>query len=196
MINNILTTFDKSNNVIDYKLDSEEFLNINIYEDIWNVNNISNIFKYITINKYLKILGNDTNFGIKWANDIYSKRYGVESLLVAYDVFGGLFVIKDYQLGGNQLWYFAPDTMVWENLKITYQNFIKWICTDDFLLFYSNFPVEYMSQNFVQIEKEAVLHIYPYLWSQEYKTVNPSINVISFRELFELNQDIYRQLSF
>ncbi|QTU83573.1 DUF2625 family protein [Carnobacteriaceae bacterium zg-C25] len=55
--------------------------------------------------------------------------------------------------------------MVWKNLKITYQNFIKWICTDEFLLFYSNFPVEYMSQNLVQIEKEAVLHIYPYLWS-------------------------------
>lgn len=194
MVNNILTKFDKSTNVIDYNLDRREFINITNNDDIWTVHNISNIFKYIIVNKYLKILGNDTNFGIKWANSIYAKSYGTQSLLVAYDVFGGLFVVKDYQAGGNQIWYFAPDTMDWENLKITYQNFIEWVCTNEISLFYADFPTEYVRQSFVRIEDDDVLHIYPYLWSKEYKNVNPSINVISFRELFELNQDIYRQL--
>lgn len=188
---NILTQFNKSNNIIDYRLEKAEFLNINKDRNIWDVSSISNIFDYITVNKYLKILGNDTNFGIKWANGIYEKYYGATSLLVAYDIFGGLFVIKDYQFGGEQIWYFAPDTMNWENLKITYHNFVKWICTDEFSFFYSDFPIEYVRDNPIQIEEDSVLLIYPYLWSKEYKIGTPTINVVPFRELFELNQDIY-----
>ncbi|HEM2744417.1 TPA: DUF2625 family protein, partial [Streptococcus suis] len=134
------------------------------------------------------------NFGLKWANNIYGNSYDKTSLLVAYDIFGGLFVIKDYQFGGEQIWYFAPDTMNWENLEITYKSFIKWICTDEFSLFYSDFPIEYIYSQSIKIEKDEVLLIYPYLWSKEYKTGVPSINVIPFKELFELNQDIYRQL--
>ncbi|MHC3597463.1 DUF2625 family protein [Streptococcus suis] len=191
---NILIKFETSNNAIDYRIDNEELLNGDNCEDTFDVNSISEIFGYITINRYLKILGNDPNFGLKWANNIYGKSCDKTSLLVAYDIFGGLFVIKDYQFGGEQIWYFAPDTMSWENLEITYKSFIKWICTDEFSLFYSDFPIEYIYSQSIKIEKDEVLLIYPYLWSKEYKTGVPSINVIPFKELFELNQDIYRQL--
>ncbi|HFI0817451.1 TPA: DUF2625 family protein, partial [Streptococcus suis] len=118
---NILIKFETSNNVIDYRIDNEELLNGDNCEDTFDVNSISEIFGYITINRYLKILGNDPNFGLKWANNIYGNSYDKTSLLVAYDIFGGLFVIKDYQFGGEQIWYFAPDTMNWENLEITYK---------------------------------------------------------------------------
>lgn len=191
---NILIKFETSNNAIDYRIDNEELLNGDNCENTFDVNSISEIFGYITINRYLKILGNDPNFGLKWANNIYGKSCDKTSLLVAYDIFGGLFVIKDYQFGGEQIWYFAPDTMSWENLEITYKSFIKWICTDEFSLFYSDFPIEYIYSQSIKIEKDEVLLIYPYLWSKEYKTGVPSINVIPFKELFELNQDIYRQL--
>ncbi|MFC3927616.1 DUF2625 family protein [Streptococcus caprae] len=191
----ILTQFDKSSNTIDYSLEKTEFLNISKHRDVWDISSISNIFGYIIVNKYLKILGNDENFGIKWANGIYEKYYDANSLLVAYDIFGGLFVIKDYHSGGEQIWYFAPDTMNWENLKITYHNFVKWICTDEFSLFYSDFPIEYVINNSIQIEEDGVLLIYPYLWSKEYKIATPTINVVPFRELFELNRDMYIQLN-
>ena len=191
---NILIKFETSNNAIDYRIDNEELLNGDNCEDTFDVNSISEIFGYITINRYLKILGNDPDFGLKWANNIYGKSYDKTSLLVAYDIFGGLFVIKDYQFGGEQIWYFAPDTMSWENLEITYKSFIKWICTDEFSLFYSDFPIEYIYSQSIKIEKDEVLLIYPYLWSKEYKTGVPSINVIPFKELFELNQDIYGHL--
>lgn len=191
----ILTQFDKSNNVIDYRLEKTNFSNIGKNGDIWDVSSVSNRFSYIIVNNYLKILGNDTRFGIKWANEIYEKYYGATSLLVAYDIFGGLFVVKDYQFGGEQIWYFAPDTMNWENLKITYHNFIKWVCTDEFSLFYSDFPIEYTMDNLLRIEEDNVLLIYPYLWSKEYRLGIPTINVVPFRELFWLNQDIYRQLN-
>ncbi|HFI0151188.1 TPA: DUF2625 family protein [Streptococcus suis] len=192
---NILYKLNNSNNAIDYRIDDKKLLNIYNYEASFDFSSISDVFGYITVNKCLKILGNDSNFGIKWANNIYEKNYGTASLLVAYDIFGGLFVIKDYQFGGKQMWYFAPDTMSWENLNITYESFIEWVCTDEFSLFYSDFPIEHIRANPIRIEEDNVLLIYPYLWSKEYKTGVPSINVISFRELFELNQDIYRQLN-
>ncbi|MGT2715882.1 hypothetical protein [Streptococcus respiraculi] len=72
---------------------------------------------------------------------------------------------------------------------------MKWVCTEDFSLFYLDFPIKYIKDHPVQMEEDSVLLIYPHLWSEEYKSGTPTINVISFRELFELNQDIYRQLN-
>ena len=54
------------------------------YEASFDFSSISDVFGYITVNKCLKILGNDPNFGIKWANNLYEKNYGTMSLLVSY----------------------------------------------------------------------------------------------------------------
>lgn len=195
MLKDILKSFNKSNNVIDYRVEDIECLDNDTSKNALGVSDITNHFQYIIVNKYLKILGNDKKFGINWANNIYRTNYNSDSLLVAYDIFGGLFIIKDYQVSDGKIWYFAPDTMTWENLEVTYKDFIKWVCTEDFSLFYLDFPIKYIKDNPVQMEEDSVLLIYPYLWSEEYKSGTPTINVISFRELFELNQDIYRQLN-
>ncbi|MGT2715883.1 DUF2625 family protein [Streptococcus respiraculi] len=118
MLKDILKSFNKSNNVIDYRVEDIECLDNDTSKNALGVSDITNHFQYIIVNKYLKILGNDKKFGINWANNIYRTNYNSDSLLVAYDIFGGLFIIKDYQVSDGKIWYFAPDTMTWENLEV------------------------------------------------------------------------------
>lgn len=195
MLKDVLKNFDKSNNIVDYSIKDTKYQDADISKKVLDVSSITDFFRYIIVNGCLKILGSDEKFGMNWANSIYNKDYNSDSLLVAYDIFGGLFIIKDYKAGNEEMWYFGPDTMTWESLEVTYPDFIRWVCTDDFSLFYLDFPTKYLKYNPVQMEEDNVLLIYPYLWSKEYKQGNPIINVVPFRELFELNQDIYRQLN-
>ena len=66
-------------------------------------------FSYITVNGYLKILGNDSENGFSYCNKLFSKCYNSNRYLIAYDILGGLFAINIEKL--NAIEYFAPDTL-------------------------------------------------------------------------------------
>jgi len=62
-------------------------------------------------------------------------------LLVADDVLGGFFAINGGGLGevrGN-VYYFAPDTLAWEDLDRGYSDFIRWCLMGDIAKFYEGY---------------------------------------------------------
>ena len=63
-------------------------------------------FSYVTVNGYLKILGNDSENGFSYCNKLFSKCYNSNRCLIAYDILGGLFAINIEKL--NAIEYFAP----------------------------------------------------------------------------------------
>lgn len=191
IMNEILEKFDESPNDI-------KFLEFNkkITESIeipQEMKFILEQFSYIIVNGYLKILGNDSENGFSYCNELFSKCYNSNRCLIAYDILGGLFTINIEKL--NSIEYFAPDTLEWEDLEIDYKEFLYWVMTNQLDTFYQELIVPDLLTLDLSLEKNEVVLTYPFIWSMEYTPSGAVRKIVPFKELLEMNADFYRQLS-
>ena len=149
-------------------------------------------FSYVTVNGYLKILGNDSENGFSYCNELFSKCYNSNHCLIAYDILGGLFAISIEKL--NSIEYFAPDTLEWEDLEIDYKEFLYWVTTNQLGTFYQELIVPDLLTLDLSLEKNEVVLTYPFIWSMEYTPSGAVRKIVPFKELLEMNADFYRQL--
>ena len=149
-------------------------------------------FSYVTVNGYLKILGNDSENGFSYCNELFSKCYNSNHCLIAYDILGGLFAINIEKL--NSIEYFAPDTLEWEDLEIDYKDFLYWVTTNQLDTFYQELIVPDLLTLDLSLEKNEVVLTYPFIWSMEYTSSGAVRKIVPFKELLEMNADFYRQL--
>ena len=149
-------------------------------------------FSYVTVNGYLKILGNDSENGFSYCNELFSKCYNSNHCLIAYDILGGLFAISIEKL--NSIEYFAPDTLEWEDLEIDYKEFLYWVTTNQLDTFYQELIVPDLLTLDLSLEKNEVVLTYPFIWSMEYTLSGAARKIVPFKELLEMNADFYRQL--
>ena len=149
-------------------------------------------FSYVTVNGYLKILGNDSENGFSYCNELFSKCYNSNHCLIAYDILGGLFAISIEKL--NSIEYFAPDTLEWEDLEIDYKDFLYWVTTNQLDTFYQELIVPDLLTLDLSLEKNEVVLTYPFIWSMEYTPSGAVRKIVPFKELLEMNADFYRQL--
>lgn len=149
-------------------------------------------FSYVTVNGYLKILGNDSENGFSYCNELFSKCYNSNYCLIAYDILGGLFAINIEKL--NSIEYFAPDTLEWEDLEIDYKEFLYWITTNQLDAFYQELIVLDLLTLDLSLEKNEVVLTYPFIWSMEYTPSGAVRKIVPFKELLEMNADFYKQL--
>ena len=149
-------------------------------------------FSYVTVNGYLKILGNDSENGFSYCNELFSKCYNSNHCLIAYDILGGLFAINIEKL--NSIEYFAPDTLEWEDLEIDYKEFLYWVTTNQLDTFYQELIVPDLLTLDLSLEKNEVVLTYPFIWSMEYTPSGAVRKIVPFKELLEMNADFYKQL--
>ena len=149
-------------------------------------------FSYVTVNGYLKILGNDSENGFSYCNELFSKCYNSNRCLIAYDILGGLFAINIEKL--NAIEYFAPDTLEWEDLEIYYKDFLYWVTTNQLDTFYQELIVPDLFTLDLSLESNEVVLTYPFIWSMEYTLSGAARKIVPFKELLEMNADFYRQL--
>ena len=149
-------------------------------------------FSYVTVNGYLKILGNDSENGFSYCNKLFSKCYNSNRCLIAYDILGGLFAINIEKL--NAIEYFAPDTLEWEDLEIDYKDFLYWVTTNQLDTFYQELIVPDLFTLDLSLESNEVVLTYPFIWSMEYTPSGADRKIGPFKELLEMNADFYRQL--
>ena len=188
-IKEILEKFDESSNDI-------KFLEFNkkITDTIETPQELKFIlehFSYITVNGYLKILGNDSENGFSYCNELFSKCYNSNRCLIAYDILGGLFAINIEKL--NSIEYFAPDTLEWEDLEIDYKEFLYWVTTNQLDTFYQELIEPDLLTLDLSLEKNEVVLTYPFIWSMEYTSSGAVRKIVPFKELLEMNADFYRQ---
>lgn len=188
-IKEILEKFDESSNDI-------KFLEFNkkITDTIETPQELKFIlehFSYITVNGYLKILGNDSENGFSYCNELFSKCYNSNRCLIAYDILGGLFAINIEKL--NSIEYFAPDTLEWEDLEIDYKEFLYWVTTNQLDTFYQELIAPDLLTLDLSLEKNEVVLTYPFIWSMEYTSSGAVRKIVPFKELLEMNADFYRQ---
>lgn len=125
------------------------------------------------------------------------KSFGNKKLFVADDVFGGLFAMNNGAFEGSQgkIWYFAPDTLGWNNLEITYPEFITWISSSSFSDFYCAFKWNDFQSNICDIKFNQGLLIYPFLWSKECIIEYADKKIVPFSELISLNLESKKKLN-
>ena len=148
-------------------------------------------FSYITVNGFLKILGNDSENGFSYCIELFSKCYNSNRCLIAYDILGGLFAINIEKL--NSIEYFAPDTLEWEDLEIDYKGFLYWVTTNQLDTFYQELIAPDLLTLDLSLEKNEVVLTYPFIWSMEYTPSGAVRKIVPFKELLEMNADFCRQ---
>lgn len=186
----IIEEFDESSNDIKF-LEFNKKLTDNI-ERPQELKFILEHFSYITVNGYLKILGNDLENGFSYCNELFSKCYNSSRCLIAYDILGGLFAINIEKF--NAIEYFAPDTLEWEDLEIDYKDFLYWVTTNQLDTFYQELIVPDLFTLDLSLQSNEVVLTYPFIWSMEYTPSDAVRKIIPFKELLEMNAYFYRQL--
>lgn len=190
----ISNLFSKSNNSINIEQLDE---NVSVIEELKiNPDSIlGEIVRHVSslsINSYLRVLGGNRNKNNIFTFNLEIKKiYPGNKLIVANDIWGGLFAINngDFEDDLRNIWYYAPDELQWINLKIDYSEFISWICSDNINLFYENLMWNDMNDLIFNIDENQAVLIYPFLWSKECNINSADKKIIELAELIKLNAD-------
>ncbi len=134
-------------------------------------------FGGIVIDDWLRIYGaGKANF--------YNRNsdFSFDGILVAEDILGGLF---SWAKNGS-IWYFAPDTLEWEDLGIDYSQFINWSLNGDTDTFYQSFRWSEWRDDAARLSIENGMSFYPFLWAKAENMDARSRKEISMDELIKL----------
>lgn len=82
------------------------------------------------------------------------------------------------------VYYFAPDTLIWESLEVGYSEFLQWALSGDLDTFNENVRWPQWQEDVIKLSATEAFTFYPFLWvqSEEARTRK----VISLTELWEM----------
>ena len=147
-------------------------------KSIYKLNDKTSLGEIVTLtggiicDKWVRIFGSgDIDFVEKNA---FLKPFGM--IVVAEDITGGLFSIN----AENMVYYFAPDTLEWEELDIKYSDFVFFFVLggESVAKFYELCRFDNWQTEIKNIKSNEGLLYVPFLWSKESKeaeAVTPKI---------------------
>ncbi len=135
-------------------------------------------FGGIVIDNWLRIYGAGKANFYKRNTD-----FSFNGILVAEDILGGLFAWAE----NGYIWYFAPDTLEWEDLEIDYSQFINWCLNGDTDAFYSDFRWSTWREDVANLPIEKGMSFYPFLWAKAESMDARSRREISMDEMIRGN---------
>ncbi|MCR8845642.1 DUF2625 domain-containing protein [Paenibacillus sp. SC116] len=112
-----------------------------------------------------------------------------EGFVVAYDVVGGIFAMNTGKFDNNNrnIYYFAPDTLEWEDTGKGYTDFIYWVLQGDLNKYYESFRWSNWIEDVSVLTRDQGISIYPYLWTKQGEDVENSYKkAISIKELWAI----------
>ena len=182
---------------LDWKYFKEKLANspndIQIFEKTGGVTNpakgntamevITSNVSFILVNKYLRILGTSESMyeNIFDFTNEFREVFGEEKYIVAYDIFGGLFASE------KTIHYFSPDNLQWEDLDVSYGEFIEWIAGTDITDFYETFLWNDMDELLQKMKSDEGVFIYPFLWAKECDINTASKKIVPYKDLLVSN---------
>ncbi|ROM34105.1 hypothetical protein BK648_25520 [Pseudomonas poae] len=117
-------------------------------------------------------------------------------LLVADDAAGGFFSINGGGLGVDvgAMYYWAPDTLRWEQLDIGYTDFIGWALSDRLATFYDGLRWDGWRHDLQGMRADQCFSFFPFLWTSEGSIDKSSRTLIDVSEQFEINVELASKL--
>lgn len=146
----------------------------------------------------IRILGSGNtklNRGLmEWNKDkSFTKDEKPKFLLIADDVFGGFFAINGGSLSPDYLgkvFYLAP-TLKWENLDLSYSDFLLFCFSKKINEFYSDFKWKTFDKDFIKTDFDKSFSFYPYLFTEEGKEIDKvTKKLVPISELWALYNDL------
>ena len=156
-------------------------------------------------NGWIRILGSGNNDKLNRSMDdwninksVIEYGYGMPFVLIADDVIGGFFALNGGYFGNDwgKIYYFSPDTLIWEPLGISYSGFINWCFNGDLKLFYKDKRWRKWKEEINELNGNEVINFYPYLWSEEFNGINKvSRQKIPIEEIWTIQIQLSSKLS-
>lgn len=117
-------------------------------------------------------------------------------LLIADDAAGGFFAISGGGLPGalGGVAYFAPDTLDWQDLEVSYSGFVHFALSGDLDSFYENLRWPGWRDEVGSLRGDHAMSFYPYLWSKGTPISQRSRRPVPIDELWRLQHDLRAQL--
>ncbi|HEY7426200.1 MAG TPA: DUF2625 domain-containing protein [Gemmataceae bacterium] len=129
----------------------------------------------------------------RWNEGRTSRKNGEQLgfLLVADDVLGGFFALNGGGFEGEmgQVWYAAPDTLKWENLEVTYSEFLYWCFTGDLAQFYGHLRWPGWEEVIGRLPGDQGVGIYPPLPTEGPSIADRHRGLVSLEEMYRLHVD-------
>lgn len=121
----------------------------------------------------------------------------VGAFIVAHDVLGGFFAVNlgAFGDGPHDVFYFAPDTLRWEDLEMSHADLLCWALDGDTSAFYSGLRWPGWEQEVSVMSGDQGLSLWPALWTGGVALADRSRRVVPQRELWALHRDMAGQLA-
>jgi hypothetical protein len=157
----------------------------------------------IVENGLLRILGSGSknlNRGIMdWnLNKSFKENEKPKFLLIADDIFGGFFGINGGALSNEsigKIFYLSPDSLKWENLDLSYSDFLNFCFSKKINKFYDAFKWKTFGEDTLKFDNDKAFSFYPYLFTEEGKDIEKvSKKMCSIQEIWELYNNLQKQL--
>lgn len=110
------------------------------------------------------------------------------ALLVGDDALGGFFAVNGGGLRGRagNVFYLAPDTLEWEELEMSYSDWLVWLFEGDVELFYEELRWSTWRDDVRKLGGEQGFLVYPFLFTNESAIEEPSREPVPMAELWHL----------
>jgi len=119
------------------------------------------------------------------------------AMIVAHDVVGGFFAVNGGAFTGplRHIFYFAPETLRWQDLGLSYADLIHWSLQGNLDTFYSHTRGPGWEDECAALTGDQGFSFWPMLWSSGPAITDRSRNVVPMRELWSLQRDVARQVT-
>jgi hypothetical protein len=110
-----------------------------------------------------------------------------ECLVVAYDVLGGVFALDGGALGHGQghAFYFAPESLDWEECDCTYSGLLEFLLTEDLEKFYAGSRWPEWTRDVAELSPDQAFSLSPPPWTMDGTDVTRATRTpTTARELF------------
>ena len=148
----------------------------------------------IFIENYIRLFGSgdeENSYNIYKYNLELKKYFDDNIIIIGNDIFGGLFSLNKEK---NNILYFAPDTLEWEDLDITYKEFIKFVTSEKIDEFYKSYKWSTFQEDIKKVKFNEGSLIYPFLWSNECNIEKAKKDIVPFSELLQVNIEFKKKL--
>jgi hypothetical protein len=101
---------------------------------------------------------------VSWNGRDIGKERLPGALLVADDAIGGFFAINGgrFSSQAGSVYYFAPDTLAWEDLDTSYSDWLVWLLTGNLETFYAQSRWPHWCEDTKTLHGDRGLCIYPF----------------------------------
>jgi hypothetical protein len=117
-------------------------------------------------------------------------------IVVAVDVLGGVFAINSGRLHGarDNVFYLAPDTLEWRDLKVRYSGFVEWALSGDMSELYRSLRWSNWRKDVEALALDEGLQVRPPLSSEHDKKLPVVREPVYLDELWRHTIELSRQL--